>query len=54
MGAAAILALNKKRKEPATIGVIGIDPNGPDQDRFGVLVARGTGGAYVRVVEKKK
>ena len=51
--AAAILELNKKRKEPAMIGVIGISPRDPEQDRFGVIVARGTGGAYVRVVEKK-
>ena len=45
-----IAVANRKRKTPAIIGVTAI---GPDEkgNRFGILVAEWSGGAYVRIVE---
>jgi hypothetical protein len=47
-----INAANLRRKAPATIGFIAIEPGKGQADRLGANVARASGGAYVRLVKK--
>lgn len=52
--AAKITAVNQERVPPATIGVVSIDPGSKHADSFGLLVARGASGAYLRVTTREK
>lgn len=49
--ASTIVALNAKRKHPAVIGVISIAAK-PEDECFGLIVAKGAGGSYVRTKAK--
>lgn len=48
-----IHAANLRRKEPATIGFIAIEPGRGSADRLGASVARASGGSYVRLRSAK-
>lgn len=45
--AKVVVALNQRRKHAATIGVIAINPD-KENNCFGLIVANGAGGSYVR------
>lgn len=49
--AAAIRAMNARRKSPAIVGVIGIAGDGRTLPGLGAYVAEGTGGTYMTVTE---
>lgn len=48
-----IVFANKSRKEQATIGVIGVNPEGLDREKIGVILSTQSGGTYMKIVEKR-
>ena len=53
VAASTIVGLNAARKVPAVIGVLSVDADAQDDD-FGLIVAKGAGGAYVRTRARQK